>query len=1001
MYVNLYDSHFSYVADIERYCQNYLCRKCNKLWKTRKSLHRHEKICAASTTKHIFPKGLATFHNPSTIWEDLADEGIEVEEKRRYFPYFAAFDIESYHQKCDEDTPKPDGNLRYTTRHVPMSVSVNSNVPGYDKAYCMVSEGDPQKLIDTMVTYLLELSQRSYQLLESTYCDVLEKIDSKAAEMKKRFGKEDGDKSNYLTRLRQKFISHLKELPVVGFNSGKYDINVIKEFLYPALLERDPINYLVKRNHNHMSIKTECLQFVDILNFLAPGFSLASFMRAYGCKEIKGNFPYEWVDSLEKLNEPHIPPIEDFTNNLHRTTLTPEEYQQCQRVWKEHQMSTFRDYLIWYNNRDVTPFVEAIEKMRVFYEEREIDLFKDGISVPGLTMKYLMKCSPDAHFGLFSEKDKDLFYTFRENLVGGPSIIFHRYHEKQVTKIRGGKTCKKVIGFDANALYLWAITQNMPTGHYVRRRTENNFKPENKHPIAQEWLQFESFRRGIAIRHNGNHSEKRIGPLQYPVDGFCAETNQVFEFHGCYFHGHSCHLTKGETHNKKLGKSMEELRQKTEEKRKYIQDLGYDYISIWECEYRNMRKHDSSLSSFLSANFPPPKFRQGVTEEHLLSAIHKGDLFGFVVCDIHVPEHLKENFSEMCPIFKNTNIFRDDIGDVMRNYAEEHGIMSTPRRSLIGSMFGQNILMYTPLLQWYLDHGLVVTNITQFVEYKPSACFKAFGEAVSDARRAGDSDPCKSIIADTMKLIGNCSYGKTITNKERHRNVNVCDEKKAQKQVNNSLFRDLNPIAADCYEVEMAKKKIRMDLPVQIGHAVYQMAKLRMLQFYYDFLLKYIDPSDFQMCEMDTDSAYIAISSETFEDVIKPHMRNQYEEDRSNWFPRNDCMENARYDKRTPGLFKVEWEGDGIVALCSKTYYCFGPTDKFSCKGISKRQNDITKDIYLNVLHSRMAAGGTNSGFRVVNNGVSTYTQAKNAFTYFYPKRQVLNDNVSTTFLDI
>ena len=123
--------------------------------------------------------------------------------------------------------------------------------------------------------------------------------------------------------------------------------------------------------------------------------------------------------------------------------------------------------------------------------------------------------------------------------------------------------------------------------------------------------------------------------------------------------------------------------------------------------------------------------------------------------------------------------------------------------------------------------------------------------------------------------------------------------------------------------------------------------------------------------------------------------------DRSNWFPRRDSTDHARYDKRTPGLFKVEWEGDGIVALCSKTYYCFGPTDKFSCKGISKRQNNITKDIYLDVLRSRVAAGGINSGFRVVNNGVSTYTQCRNAFTYFYPKRQVLNDNVSTTFLDI
>ena len=252
-----------------------------------------------------------------------------------------------------------------------------------------------------------------------------------------------------------------------------------------------------------------------------------------------------------------------------------------------------------------------------------------------------------------------------------------------------------------------------------------------------------------------------------------------------------------------------------------------------------------------------------------------------------------------------------------------------------------------------------------------------------------------------MKLIGNSSYGKTITNKEKHRNVNVCDEKKAQKQINNVLFRDLNPIGEDCYEVDMAKQKIKMDLPVQIGHAVYQMAKLRMLEFYYDFLLEFVDKTDFQMCEMDTDSAYIAISAEYLEDVIKPHMRNRYQTERSDWFPRTDTPENSKFDKRTPGLFKVEWEGDGIVALCSKTYYCFGANDKFSSKGISKRQNDITKETYLSVLQSKTAAGGNNVGFRVVNNGVSTYTQSRNAFTYFYPKRKVLEDNISTTYLDI
>jgi hypothetical protein len=46
--------------------------------------------------------------------------------------------------------------------------------------------------------------------------------------------------------------------------------------------------------------------------------------------------------------------------------------------------------------------------------------------------------------------------------------------------------------------------------------------------------------------------------------------------------------------------------------------------------------------------------------------------------------------------------------------------------------------------------------------------------------------------------------------------------------------------------------------------------------------------------------------------------------------PRDDTPEHAAYDKRTPGLFKTEFTADGMIALCSKTYYCFGKEDKFS-----------------------------------------------------------------------
>ena len=228
-----------------------------------------------------------------------------------------------------------------------------------------------------------------------------------------------------------------------------------------------------------------------------------------------------------------------------------------------------------------------------------------------------------------------------------------------------------------------------------------------------------------------------------------------------------------------------------------------------------------------------------------------------------------------------------------------------------------------------------------------------------------------------------------------------CDDGEVSRHVNTPFFRQLDQINEDTYEVQSCKKTIKLNLPIQIGFFVYQNAKLRMLQFYYDFLDKYLDRSDFQYCEMDTDSAYIAISGESVTSLVKPELREEFENDKHNWFPRSDSPEHRAYDKRTPGLFKTEWEGDGIIGLCSKTYYCFGSQDKFSCKGVNKKCNVIDKDKYLNVLLTKQNSSGVNRGFRVVDNNMYTYEQTRNGFSYFYPKRKVLADGVSTLPLHI
>ena len=188
---------------------------------------------------------------------------------------------------------------------------------------------------------------------------------------------------------------------------------------------------------------------------------------------------------------------------------------------------------------------------------------------------------------------------------------------------------------------------------------------------------------------------------------------------------------------------------------------------------------------------------------------------------------------------------------------------------------------------------------------------------------------------------------------------------------------------------------------MQIGFFVYQYAKLRMLQFYFDFMDKYLDPSDFQYCEMDTDSAYIALSGPSVESLVRPELKEEFQQDKCNWFPRTDTNENKAYDKRTPGLFKEEWSGDGIIGLSSKTYYCFGAYDKFSCKGVNKKTNDINKEKYLNVLLTKKSSSGLNKGFRVVDNSMYTYEQIRDGFSYFYPKRKVLEDGVTTVPLEI
>jgi hypothetical protein len=179
-----------------------------------------------------------------------------------------------------------------------------------------------------------------------------------------------------------------------------------------------------------------------------------------------------------------------------------------------------------------------------------------------------------------------------------------------------------------------------------------------------------------------------------------------------------------------------------------------------------------------------------------------------------------------------------------------------------------------------------------------------------------------------------------------------------------------------------------MDLPLQMGVAVYHLAKLRMLDFYYNFIDKYIDGSDFELLEMDTDSNCFAFLEDSIEKLIKPEMKEEYENDKYNFLPSESeelhptfqvdgiKFNYAQYDKRTPGLFKTEETTDKMICLCSKMYCCSDLDEKkfkLSCKGIQKDVNNVNYQKFHNLLFNKHKDQVLNKGFRYIDGYMKSY----------------------------
>ena len=132
---------------------------------------------------------------------------------------------------------------------------------------------------------------------------------------------------NQLIDLQESLERYCNVLAVFGFNSAKYDLNLIKSYLLPILVnERDIEPTVIKKANQFISFKCYDIQLLNIMSFLGGATSLDSFLKAYKTSVTKGFFPYEWFDHADKMQNTELPPYDASYSKLRSCNPLEAEY---------------------------------------------------------------------------------------------------------------------------------------------------------------------------------------------------------------------------------------------------------------------------------------------------------------------------------------------------------------------------------------------------------------------------------------------------------------------------------------------------------------------------------------------------------------------------------------------------------------------------------------------------------------------------------------------------
>ena len=297
--------------------------------------------------------------------------------------------------------------------------------------------------------------------------------------------------------------SHLS-IKNLGFSEGNIDCIPNNEEKYISFSKKIEVNSYKKKveNEEEKEIKVyHTIRFIDSFKFMATSLEkLVNNLPKDDCIHLgsyysgdkfnllarKGVYPYEYMDSLEKLEETVLPPKEAFYSRLNDGGISDEDYTHAQNVWKTFKMKYFKDYHKLYNRVDVLLLADVFENFRnICLTNYELDP-AHYYTAPGLAWDAALKVT-DVSLEFFL--DNDMLLMIEEGIRGGVSMISNRYakanNKYMNDKFNSNEPSTYIQYLDANNLYGWAMSKPLPT-HGFKWMKDNELNIWEKTPCILE-----------------------------------------------------------------------------------------------------------------------------------------------------------------------------------------------------------------------------------------------------------------------------------------------------------------------------------------------------------------------------------------------------------------------------------------------------------------------------------------------------------------------------------